>query len=62
MKLKSIRQGKGMTQKALAKKAKMSMTYLCNVENDKRMNPSLNTLRRLAKALQVRVRDLVADE
>ncbi len=52
---------KGLSQRALAAKARMSYTYLCNVENEK-ADPSLTTLRRLAKALKVRVTDLVADE
>jgi len=34
---------------------------LCNLENGK-ADASLNTLRRLAKVLEVRVADLVADE
>ncbi len=61
MKLKQIREQKGLTQRALAAKAKMSVTYLCNVENGK-ADPSLSTLKRLAKALKIRVVDLVADD
>ena len=61
LKIRTIREHKGLTQKALALKAKMSITYLCNVENGK-ADPSLSTLRRLAKALKVRVADIVADE
>ncbi len=52
---------KGLSQRALAAKAKMSYTYLCNVENGK-ADPSLSTLKRLARALRVKVADLVADE
>jgi transcriptional regulator with XRE-family HTH domain len=61
LKIRAIREYKGLTQKALALKARMSITYLCNVENGK-ADPSLSTLRRLAKALKVRVADIVADE
>lgn len=61
MRLRAIRQAKGLTQKELADKLGMSYTYLCNLENGK-VNVSLTTLRRLAKALKVRVLDLVADE
>jgi len=61
MKLRDIRERKGMTQRALADKAKLSHVYLCNVEGGK-VNVSLFTLRRLAKALKVKVADLVADE
>jgi transcriptional regulator with XRE-family HTH domain len=58
LKIRSIREHKGLTQKALALKAQMSITYLCNVELGK-VDPSLSTLRRLAKALRVKVADLV---
>lgn len=61
MLLREIRKDKGLTQKALALKAKMSITHLCNIEKGK-ADPSLNTLRRLAKALRVKVSVLVADE
>jgi transcriptional regulator with XRE-family HTH domain len=61
MRLKELRQAKGFTQKALADKLGMSLTYLSNLENGK-ANVSLTTLRRLAKALKVKVADLVADE
>ncbi|NGZ98491.1 MAG: XRE family transcriptional regulator [Nitrospira sp. WS110] len=61
MRLKELRQARGFTQKTLADKLGMSLTYLCNLENGK-ANVSLSTLRRLAKALRVKVVDLVADE
>jgi len=61
MLLKAIRTQKGWSQRAVAAKAKMSYTYLCNVEKGK-ADPSLSTLKRLAKVLKVKVADLVADE
>ena len=61
MKLRNIRENKGVTQKGLAAKLGMSQAYLCNLEKGK-ANVSLHTLRRLAKALKVRVADLLADE
>ena len=62
MLLRAIRQRKGFTLQALAKKAgRMSYTFLSNVETGK-ADPSLSTLRRLAKALDVSVSDLVKDE
>jgi transcriptional regulator with XRE-family HTH domain len=39
----------------------MSYTYLCNLENGK-ADPSLSTLRKLAKALGVTLIELFADE
>jgi len=61
MRLKQIRTSKGLTQRLLADKAKMSYTYLCNLEQGK-ADPSLSTLKRLAKALRIRVVELVRDE
>jgi len=61
MRLKQIREQKKLSQRSLADKAMMSYTYLSNVERGK-ADPSLSTLKRLAKALRVRVSDLVKDE
>jgi len=58
MKVKVIRERKGFSVRALAVKAKMSFTYLSNVENGK-VDPSLSTLKRIAKALEVKVADLL---
>jgi transcriptional regulator with XRE-family HTH domain len=60
VKVKAIRERKGFTIRALAAKAKMSFTYLSNVENRK-ADPSLSTLKRIAKALKVKVADLLDD-
>lgn len=60
MMLKRIRERKGLSQRALAAKAKMSQTYLCNVENGK-ADPSLSTLKRLAEALGITVSELVKE-
>ena len=61
MKLKAFRKQRGLSVRALAIKAKMSFTHISNVENGK-ADPSLSTLKRLAKALKVKVAALVADE
>ena len=58
MKLKQLRLTKGLSVRALAKKAEMSYTYLSNVENGK-ADPSLSTLTRLAATLGVSVSELV---
>jgi len=58
MRIRAIREGQGLSLRALASKAKMGYPYLCNLENGK-ADPSLSTLRRLAKALKVRVVDLI---
>jgi transcriptional regulator with XRE-family HTH domain len=58
--LKLFRERKGLSQRALAAKAKMSQTYLCNVETGK-ADPSLSTLKRLSKALGITVSELVKE-
>jgi transcriptional regulator with XRE-family HTH domain len=58
VKVKAIREQRGLSIRALAAKAKMSFTYLCNVENGK-ADPSLSTLKRIAKALKVKVAELL---
>jgi transcriptional regulator with XRE-family HTH domain len=58
MRLRQIREGKGMTQDTLAKKAGVSRAYLSRLEMG-RHDPPLSRLRKLAKALGVPVADLV---
>ncbi|MDR4468844.1 MAG: helix-turn-helix domain-containing protein [Nitrospira sp.] len=58
MKLKRIREKQGVSLRSLAAKAKMGYPHVCNIENGK-ADPSLSTLRRLARVLKVKVVDLI---
>ena len=58
MRIRAIRERQGLSIRALASKAKMSFTFVCNIENGK-ADPSLSTLKRVAKALKVKVADLI---
>ncbi len=58
MRMRAIRERQGLSIRALASKAKMSFTFVCNIENGK-ADPSLSTLKRVAKALKVKVADLI---
>ena len=58
VRLKALRIKRGMTQEALAKKAGISRGYLLRLEAG-RQDPSLSTLTSLAKALKVKVGDLL---
>ena len=58
VRLKTLRIKRGMTQEALAKKAGISRGYLLRLEAG-RQDPSLSTLTSLAKALKVKVGDLL---
>ena len=58
VRLKALRIKRGMSQEALAKKAGISRGYLLRLEAG-RQDPSLSTLTSLAKALKVKVEDLL---
>jgi len=56
--IKNKRQDLGLSQSELAKMAKISVSYLSEIENE-RTNPSLKTLLRIAEALKVNISELV---
>ena len=56
--LKQIREARGLSQQALADKAKIHRVYLAQIEGAV-YSPSLDVLDRLAKALKVKVGELV---
>lgn len=58
MQLKNLRADRGLTQEALAEKAGISRTYLARLELGQQ-DPTLTTLKNLAKALKVKVGELV---
>jgi len=58
MRLKTYRAKRDMTQEALAEKAGLSRVYIARLETGKQ-DPTLTTLKRLAKALKVTVGELV---
>lgn len=60
MNLKQIRTARGLTQVALANRMKVKQPYIAQLETGVERNPSLHTLRRLAKALKVSVAELVS--
>jgi len=55
--LKALRRRRGMTQSDLARRAGLSLGYLARLELG-RHDPSLTTVRKLARALKVTVADL----
>ena len=57
--LKTLREGKGLTQAELAKKAQVTQSYVAMLEGGEKQNPSLAILQRLAKALGVPVTALL---
>ncbi|KIN38004.1 helix-turn-helix domain-containing protein [Bacillus subtilis] len=59
--IKAIRKDRKLTQVQLADKAKLSRSYLADIERD-RYNPSLSTLESVAGALGVQVSAIVGEE
>jgi transcriptional regulator with XRE-family HTH domain len=58
MRLKRLREDRKMTQEALAARAGISRVYLAMIETE-RQDPRLSTLVKLAKALKVKIGELV---
>ena len=58
MQIATMRNARELTQEALARKAGISLGYLARLETG-RQDPSLATLRKLAKALKVKLADLL---
>ena len=57
--LRQLRDDRKMTQEELAKRAKITRSHLSLLEARHRKNPSLDVLKRLARALGVPVTELL---
>ena len=60
--IKKIRIEKNITLYGLSKKTGISRTYLRSLENNKKSNPTINTLSTIADALNVNIKDLFYSE
>lgn len=58
--LRGLRQDRGLTLAALAGAAKMSVSYLNDIEHDRSV-PTLTKLRAIATGLDLSVRDVLKD-
>ncbi len=58
MRLKVLREQRGLSQEQLAARAGVSRGYLARLETA-RHDPTLNTLEKLAKALKIKVAELL---
>lgn len=56
--IKGIRKKKGISIRELSKKTNISRSYLSELENNKKINPTLQSLLKIASALNVNVKDL----
>ena len=57
--IKLIRKSKKIKQGELARISGISQTYLCELENGKKTNPSTDVLIRIANSLNVNIADLI---
>jgi transcriptional regulator with XRE-family HTH domain len=57
--LKRLRNQRGWTQRELARRARLAIVTIGQIEADMRKTPTLDTRKKLAKALRVPVTDLL---
>ncbi len=57
--IKRLREAKGLSQEKLARLADVANNTLIKMESGENKNPTLETLKRVAKALEVSVDDLI---
>ncbi|MDO8676316.1 MAG: helix-turn-helix transcriptional regulator [Candidatus Azambacteria bacterium] len=57
--LKKLREKKGLSQDRLAKLADVANNTIIKIEQGENMNPTLDTLKKVAKALDVSVDELI---
>ena len=60
--LKRIRKEKGLTQKELATKSGLSFSMVSKLESGEQINPSNETIQKLASALDVITAELLVDK
>ena len=58
-KVKHWRKLKALTQDALAKKADMPYTTLAKIESDVIANPSIQTIKKISKGLEISIDELI---
>ena len=59
--IKKLREAKGLSQEKLARLADVANNTLIKMESGENQNPTLDTLKKVAKALSVSVDDLIND-
>lgn len=57
--IKKIRKKKGISQDRLSKLADVTLTTLTKIESGVNSNPTINTIQKIATALNVKVDDLL---
>lgn len=57
--VKRLREKAGLSQEKLARLADVSNNTLINIEAEKQNNPTIETLKKIAKALNIPIEDLI---
>lgn len=57
--LRKLREAKGLSQEKLARLADVANNTIIKIEAGKNQNPTLNTLKKISKALEVSVNELI---
>lgn len=57
--LRKVREAKGLSQERLARLAEVANNTIVKIEAGKNKNPTLDTLKKIARALEVSVDDLI---
>ena len=57
--IRKLREQKGISQDRLSKLADISLNTIAKLELDETQNPTIETLQKIAKALGVKVEDLI---
>lgn len=57
--IRKLREQKGISQDRLSKLADISLNTIAKLELDETQNPTIETLQKIAKALEVKVEDLI---
>ena len=58
-KIKQLREKKGLSQEKLARIADVSNNTIVNIESGKQTNPTIETVSKIAKALDVAIEELL---
>ena len=60
--LKSIRKSKKLSQLQLSKRSGINRSYICELENDIYINPGLDVVCKLCRALEVTPNELICEK
>jgi DNA-binding XRE family transcriptional regulator len=59
-KIKQLREKKGLSQEKLARLADVSNNTIVNIESGKQTNPTIETVSKIAKALDVAIEEIIS--